>query len=469
MQIRHFFTPGLSIISHLIFDESARIGAVIDPTRHIEQFLRCAGQENITISDIVETHVHADFVSGAQELKEALRGAPKIHCSGLGGEEWIPKYADHAIQDRDEISLGSVRLQAWHTPGHTPEHLIWVAFDDRRSRTLSAVTFTGDLLFVGSIGRPDLLGDRSEIQLAQQLYHSLFETIAPLPDFVEIFPAHGAGSVCGKEIGARQSSTLGYERQCNPWLIKQPYEKWTENLMKNMPVAPTYFKRMKQINISGMHKSADNRERPPLMTIEEAVKMMPSCTIIDVRNNESFASGHLKGAINIPIAPSFTTWAGSTLPENTELIIVFQDVAEVHFAIQSLRLIGMDSIKGVCDAREWNKNKYADLIHASPMINVQEVEQKKSQMYILDVRSPNEWYSGHIPEAHHIELGSLPQSLQQIPKNVPIAVFCQAGTRASLATSLLERAGFSLAATVRGGMRAWQDAGYTIICDNGHR
>lgn len=463
MQIRHFFTPGLSIISHLIFDEGTRTGAIIDPTRHIEQYLRCAAQENITISDIIETHVHADFASGSQELKEALKGAAKIHCSGLGGKEWIPKYADRVVGDRDEILLGNVRLQAWHTPGHTPEHLIWVAFDNQRSRTLPAVCFTGDLLFVGSIGRPDLLGNEAEVQLARQLYDSLFGIIGPLQDFVEIFPSHGAGSVCGKEIGARPSSTLGYERQCNPWLLHQPYKKWSENLLKNMPAAPAYFKYMKRINISGPATAARIQERPPLISIEEAVKRMPSSIIIDVRNNESFAAGHLKDSINIPIAPSFATWAGSVLPENAGLIIVIEDGAEAHFAIQSLRLIGMDNVIGVCNAREWDKRKYADIIHASPMAEVHEIEKRKGEWYILDVRSPGEWGSGHIHEAHHIELAQISNSLQQIPKNLPIAVFCHAGTRASLIASLLRREGFSKAAAVRGGMQAWINAGLPYL------
>ena len=216
MQIRHFYTPGLAINSFLIFDEEAKLGAVIDPTRQVERYLALALEENIEITDIIETHVHADFVSGAPELKAALFGKPIIHCSGMGGKAWIPKYADRIVQDHDEIRLGPVRLAVRHTPGHTPEHVMWLAFDERRSTSVAEVAFTGDLLFVGSVGRPDLLGAEAEEVLIKQLYRTLFQSMHPLPDFLEILPAHGAGSLCGKEIGNRLSSTLGYEKRCNP-------------------------------------------------------------------------------------------------------------------------------------------------------------------------------------------------------------------------------------------------------------
>lgn len=462
MQMHRFFIPGLAIESYLIFDEETRQGAVIDPTRQIEIYLNCALQENITITDILETHVHADFVSGAKELKKALRDKPKIHCSAMGGKEWIPQYVDHLVHDRDEIILGTTRLQAWHTPGHTPEHLIWIAYDDSRNPRVPTLAFTGDLLFVGSVGRPDLLGNENEKVLAKQLYRTLFETLAPLPDFIEIFPAHGAGSLCGKEIGSRHSSTLGYEKQCNPWLIQQPYETWAKRLLKEMPAAPAYFKEMKRINIIGLDKVSQKKEMPPLATIDEAIKMMSTCLTIDVRNPEAFSSGHLKNAINIPIGSSFALWAGSILPQDNDLFVVLRDTQEAMFILQSLRLIGIDSIKGFCNALDWKQNDWAKILHPSPLLNVIDVEAKKENLYILDVRTPGEWNSGHILGAHHIELAQVPSSLKQLPHDIPIAVVCGSGNRSSLIASLLNREGFPQAINVRGGMQAWIKAGLPI-------
>src|SRR5437867_6302647 len=203
------FIPGLAIASYLVADEKSKQAAVIDPVRDVEEYLRLAASNgNLKIEHILETHVHADFVSGAVELKARLNGAAQIHCSGMGGAEWTPKYADHVVRDGDEVRLGSIRLRALHTPGHTPEHICWELFDDSRSKDTPWLIFTGDFLFVGDVGRPDLLGEEARKQLAHQLYQSTFDRFKSLPDFVEVFPAHGAGSLCGKAIGSRRSSSL---------------------------------------------------------------------------------------------------------------------------------------------------------------------------------------------------------------------------------------------------------------------
>lgn len=461
MQIRPFFTPGLAIISYIIFDETTRQGAIIDPTRLLDNYIRCITQESIKITHILETHVHADFASGSQELKEILPNKPQIVCSGMGGKEWSPTYADKLIQDKEEIKLGSTRLQAWHTPGHTPEHIIWIAFDDQRNKDTPVVAFTGDLLFVGSVGRPDLLGNDIEKILAKQLYHTLFDTLSSLPDHLEILPAHGAGSLCGKEISSRNSSTLGYERRCNPWLIKQPYEKWSTALLKNMPPAPPYFKRMKQINVAGF-PSHPQTSIPPTLDLTKTLELMASSFIIDARPPDIFSIGHLKGSVNIPLAPPFPTWAGSVVPENKDILIVVGDVPEVMFIIHSLKLIGIDNIKGVCNTREWNQGSWKDILHPSPRGSVNDIAAKQDQYFIIDVRTQGEWQSGHITDAHHIEVAEVPDSLDKIPKDKPIAVFCQSGVRASVIASWLNHKGYSNAVSAKGGMQAWLQANLPI-------
>src|SRR5438552_14987408 len=207
------FVPGLAVASYIVGDEKTKQVAVIDPTRDVDEFLRIAQSNgNLNIAHILETHVHADFVSGAVELKSRLNGKPQIWTSAMGGAEWTPKYADHAVKNGEEVRVGSIHLRALHTPGHTPEHICWELFDDSRSKETPWLIFTGDFLFVGDVGRPDLLGDEARKQLAHELYESTFKRFASIADFVEVFPAHGAGSLCGKAIGSRRSSSLGYER-----------------------------------------------------------------------------------------------------------------------------------------------------------------------------------------------------------------------------------------------------------------
>ncbi|MEI8364942.1 MAG: rhodanese-like domain-containing protein [Parachlamydiaceae bacterium] len=454
MLIRHFFTPGLAINTYLIFDEVEKRGALIDPTRQVERYISQAIQDGVQITDIFETHVHADFVSGALELKKALNNKPTIHCSGMGGKEWIPCYADHIVQDHDDVRLGSLRFQAWHTPGHTPEHVIWLVFDERRSLKAPEIAFTGDLLFVGSVGRPDLLGPAAEEHLAKQLYHSLFKLLHSLPDFVEIYPAHGAGSLCGKAIGSKLSSTFGYEKQCNPGLVPQPYGTWLKQLHDNMPPAPHYFSAMKRINVTGPRIS-ERKEALFLLTKEHIREHISSYIFLDVRRPEEFSSGHIKNAINVPFSPSFPQWAGVALPENPQLVIVLDTPELVSQMITTLKLIGIDDILGYINIREWNEADKKEMFVASPMIDVKELGSKPNDYYVIDVRTLSEWNAGHIDGAHHLELAKSPEFLSTIPGNKPIAVICHSGNRASIVASLLMREGREKVFNVRGGMQAW--------------
>jgi len=454
MQIRRFFTPGLAINSYLIFDEVSGKGAVIDPTRQIEAYLSLAIQNHIEITDIIETHVHADFVSGAPELKVALHGKPFIHCSGMGGEEWLPYYADRVVQDKAEISFGEVRLQACHTPGHTPEHLIWLAYDTLRSPTVPSAVFTGDLLFVGSVGRPDLLGPQQEELLTKQLYHSLFTTLQDLPEFLEIYPGHGAGSPCGKGIGKQETSTLGYEMRCNPWLQPMDYEPWRQRLMCDIQAAPAYFKRMKYVNVHGL-EHPNGPKTPLFLTKEQFLKEASACEIVDIRNPETFARGHLKGSLNIPFGDQFPLWCGCVLKENKALILMVDTPANVPAVMQALHLIGMNYVSGVCVASQWPWEQMKEMTATLTMLNPDEIRSALYKFFILDVRLPSEWNAGHIQEAHHLELARVPAHLDQLPKESPIAVVCRSGSRASLIASLLSKEGFKGVVNMRGGMQAW--------------
>lgn len=445
MLLHTFYTPGLSIYSYLIGDLHTKRAVIVDPTREIEPYIKFAEKEGLNITDIAETHVHADFVSGAKELKQRLNNKPIIHCSALGGEEWIPNYADKRVMNGDEIDLGGVRLQALHTPGHTPEHIIWLCYDQRRSQETPCLALTGDLLFVGSVGRPDLLGKSETAKLAKQLYHSLFDILAPLPDFLEIYPAHGAGSLCGKGLSARSSSTLGYERLFNPFLVKRPLEKWEELLESDIPAAPANFQRLKRVNLQGpMKKTSD------------------SSLFIDVRSPEQFAKAHIAGSINVPLGHSFCNWIGSVISQETSFGLVVERQEQLPDLIAKLHLIGFDVIG---QQLIWDEShlKTQFSIETLPLVDVDTLAEKLSQQYVLDVRTPAEWHAGHIPGAHHLELALVSENLNQIPKEEAIAVICGSGFRASIIASLLKRNGYQNVANVRGGMNAWNNANQPVI------
>ncbi|MBC8106147.1 MAG: MBL fold metallo-hydrolase, partial [Anaerolineae bacterium] len=381
------FVPGLAIASYLVGDEKTKRVAVIDPTRDVDEYIRIASAEGLEITDILETHVHADFVSGARELMARLNGEPMIHSSGMGGADWTPTYADHIVKDGDEIKLGDkVRLRAMHTPGHTPEHVSWALFDDSRSSDTPWLLFTGDFVFVGDVGRPDLLGDKERAELAHQLYESVFTRLAPLPDFTEIFPSHGAGSLCGKAIGSRRSSSLGFERKFNLSMRAKPEAEWAQTLLKGMPLAPPYFTRMKRINKEGPPiLGAELPGDRPISARELASRITPSRgeghsrsegssaqqtsspaltqplpayrersqsadehgpIILDARSKEAFASAHIPNSISIPIGPQLANWAGWVLPDDQPIVLVVADKEDLRETITQLIRVGFDRIDG---------------------------------------------------------------------------------------------------------------------------
>ena len=450
MPLKRFYYPHLSINSYLLYDERLNQGALIDPIRDIEPYIQFAQENGLVITDILETHVHADFISGAKELKARLGGKPKIHCSGLGGTEWTPRYADHIVQDREEFSIGSLRFQAWHTPGHTPEHLMWVVYDDSRAKQSPWIAFTGDLIFVGSLGRPDLLGEKAVLQQTKQLYDSIFRVVSELPDFVEIFPAHGAGSLCGQGISSQPSSTLGYERQYNPGFIEKG---WMERMQRHLPAAPQYFKTVKKLNVEGPSLMPLTMPKA-FSTLEEAI----DCFLVDVRNPEEFARQHVRRSVNIPWGSFFSSWAGAVIPSNLSIALVLDEHSDLKAILSALRLIGYDRIIGYMDSHKLKTDGWESF----PLISAEALSLKQREMkdslYILDVRTDVEWAAGHIQGAHHIELNVLAKSLPEISKRTPIAVLCGKGNRASIAASLLKREGFENVSNVKGGMHAWNRA-----------
>ncbi|QDV52895.1 MBL fold metallo-hydrolase [Gimesia fumaroli] len=456
------FVPGLAIVSYLIGDEKSGEAVVIDPTRDVGDFMEYARQHDLHIKHIIETHVHADFVCGSRELKARLNDEPQIYCSSYGGGDWRQPFADLQVKSGDALKMGDLCLEFRHVPGHTPEHIAVLLYDTTRSTESPWCMFTGDFLFVGDVGRPDLLGDEAKQELAHQLYQSLFQELNEVPDFTEIFPAHGAGSLCGKAIGSRRSSTLGYERRFSEALQKQDESAWIESLLDEMPLSPPYFKRMKQVNTEG--PAIIGPELPGLKRWQAKQvhdRSCEGCLILDVRSKEAYAAAHIPGSINIPFGSNLPTWAGWVLPYDRPLMLVVDDASQVKEVVTHLLRVGFDDIQGYLEGGIVSWETAGLPLEMLETISINTLHKKIQQNYpltILDVRTEQEWKSGHIKGAIHIHGGTLQDRFDEIPQEKPIAVVCGSGYRASIASSFIRHEGFDDVANVMGGMSAWKAA-----------
>jgi hydroxyacylglutathione hydrolase len=461
------FVPGLAIASYIVGDEKTGEAAVVDPTRDVGEFIAFARDNHLRIRHIIETHVHADFVCGSRELKARLDDEPTIHCSGYGGEDWTQPYADQYVKEDDTIDMGDVRFGFQHTPGHTPEHVSVTLFDTSRSSETPWVMFSGDFLFVGDVGRPDLLGEEAKKELAHQLYESVFQRLDELPDITEVFPAHGAGSLCGKAIGSRRSSTVGYERRYNPALQEKPEEQWVKDLLDEMPLSPPYFKRMKQVNTDGpaiVGVELPGQKRWSAQQVYDRV--CEEYLIVDVRSKESFAAAHIPDAINIPLGHNLPTWAGWVLPYDRPILLVAEESSQVEQVVTHLLRVGFDNVQGYLDGgiHIWETSGFP--LANLNTLSVHDLGKRRTaekQLTLLDVRTDKEWNDGHIDGAIHIHGGILQDRVQELPKDQPVAVVCGSGYRASIASSFLKRQGFEDVSNVIGGMSAWKAANLPVV------
>lgn len=434
MQIKTFTYKDLSINSYLLIDEKTKACVVIDPPRIIPEIKQYIDSHHLTLKAILETHVHADFISGALELKHAYGMKPIIYSSSAAGPKWTPHYTDRGVKDKEVLEIDNLKLQALHTPGHTPEHLTWLYLENNKP----LYAFTGDFLFPGGIGRPDLLGDELVDPFLEDTYKSLFERIAFLPDSLEIYPAHGAGSLCSKSMESKTSTTLGIERKQNPALQKEEMKNWKAKILADMPKAPKSFARNKMKNLKGV-----------TLLSEPSPSKKPTF-IFDFRHPEEFGKGHLKGAINIPINSSMGNWLAMMLPEQNEILCILPDNKEKDRIYALLRLLGADHQISF-EIGEAKKGEQS-LEYISP----EELKAIKDKVYLIDVRTPAEWNSGHIDSAHPIELAELEKKISQIPKDKEVITTCGSGLRSSVAASLLQKEGFPHVRHLHGGMTAWK-------------
>lgn len=454
MAVYTFKTPGLAIHTHIIIDNETKNAAIIDPTRNVLPLITFINNHNANLLYIIETHVHADFISGAKELKQQLDNKPIIACSAEGGSEWIPTYADQKIRDRDVLDLGTNKLEAWHTPGHTPEHLTYILYTNNEP----VIAFTGDFLFPGSVGRPDLLGKEQLHDLTSKLYHSVFHVLSQLPEHLNILPAHGAGSLCAKAISNSENTTIKNERNTNPALQKQNPKEWEENLLKNMPKAPAYFPVMKQTNINGPAMLKDLKKAQEISPDSLLKTPLSDYFLLDIRHQEEFANQHIENSINIPFSPNLIRWAGEFVPYDMPIILIANSLQEILETIKNLQLIGLDHIAGYALANEIFFKILKPKTTSFPMPYGQDLLTQFTNIEIVDVRTDAEWNNGHIPNALHYEVNTIKQAFSNLSKDKNIAFICGSGYRSSIAASLAKKSGIKNVINIKGGMQAWQQA-----------
>lgn len=463
MFFQHIYEKGLAQSSYFVGCQATHEALVIDPKRDIDTYLEISQKEKLKITHVTETHIHADFLSGARELAHAT-GA-QLLLSDEGGPDWLYQYPHTGLKDGQTFKVGNLIFQVMHSPGHTPEHISFL-LTDVPAGEIPVMMFTGDFVFVGDVGRPDLLEKAAGIKGtmetgAKQMFESL-KKFKALPDFIQVWPGHGAGSACGKALGAVPSSTVGYQKLTNLSLKYSDEKAFVTNLLEGQPEPPKYFAMMKHLNKIGANILKDIPSLKKLSQKELHTALDQKIPLIDTRQKTVFAEGHIPGSIHIQDNSAFATWAGWLLDYKTPFILVASEsrVLEIQ---KALIRIGLDNIYGYVNGLdEWRAS--GGEIETLEQMTVQELKSslERNDVHILDVRASSEFASEHLPRAIHIHGGYLADNLNKIPTDKKIVVQCQGGDRSSIASSLLLSKGFYNVVNLIGGIDEWKRAGYPV-------
>lgn len=463
MLLKYFYDTGLAHASYMIGCQRSGEAIIIDPSRSVDQYLEAAKAEGLKIVGAAETHIHADFVSGAREL--AHRVGAKLYLSDEGTADWkyqnLEGLSAQLVKHRDKFYVGRVKLEVLHTPGHTPESISFLLTDEGGGASQPIGIFTGDFVFVGSIGRPDLLetaaGMMGTAEVgARQLYHSMLAFLE-LPDHLQVWPAHGAGSACGKGLGAIPSSTVGYEKLTNPALQFRDEQKFVDYILADQPETPFYFAVMKRVNKVG---PAPLSSLPPVAPIDpsQLATLATRELVVDTAAAKEFGEHHVAGTINIPTA-MLQQWAGFLV--NYEKPVYFITTAEALPAqLRALRSIGIDNVAGYFESSQTTDYRQASYSTIPPAELQAAIESGK--LRLIDVRAKTEFDDYRIAGAEHHFLGRLFREVTTIARDKPLVTQCLGGGRSAIAASILEREGFSVI-NMQGGIRAWQQAGLPTV------
>ncbi len=459
MFFKQFYLACLAHASYLIGSDGE--AAVVDPQRDVDEYINEAKAQNFTIKYIIETHLHADFVSGHHEL------AARTGATIIFGEKAAVEFEHRPVSDGDEIKLGKLVLRFLETTGHTPESICVLVIDLSVSDQPQKV-LTGDTLFIGDVGRPDLAGGKGYTpqQMAELMYDSLHGKLLKLPDETEVYPAHGAGSMCGKNMSKETSSTIGEQRRFNYALKPMTKDEFVSMMTADLPEAPAYFPKDAEINRSGARGLSELSPPKQLSPQEVEALRCTSTVVLDVRSAELFGAGHVAGSINIGLGGQFAMWAGSLIPITAEIVIVAETSAQVDESIVRLARVGIENVRGylIADVDHWlSEGLGVELIR---QLSVNELNERlaSGDLQVLDVRRPAEYQTGHVPGAIHTPLSVLEKDISNLTLKTDheTAVICAGGYRSSAAASLMQKHGFTNLINVTGGTSAWVNAGFPV-------
>jgi hydroxyacylglutathione hydrolase len=451
MYFEQFYLGCLAHASYMLGAHGEAV--VVDPQRDVDLYLKAAAEHGLTIRHIFETHLHADFVSGHKEL--AARTGAKIYFGVQAGATF-----EHvAVHDGFELSFGKARIETLETPGHTLESICLVVTNDEIPDKPWAV-LTGDTLFIGDVGRPDLSRAHTPDQLAGMLYDSLHNKLLKLPDEVLVYPAHGAGSLCGRNMRAERSSTIGVERLTNYALQIPAREEFIKQLTSNLPTRPDYFLQDAEINRGGAPALSELPELKAISPAELKGMLVEGVLALDIRPGEQFAAGHVPGSVNIALSGQFASWAGSILGLSSRPVLIADTPEQLSEARLRLARVGIEAERGYLEGGVAGWQRAGFDLATLREISVEELQAQlsKSGIRVLDVRREAEWMAGHVDGAAWWPLDRFRVSPPEVDLNVPLAVHCQSGYRSIIACSLLQRAGFQNVVNVSGGFGAWQEA-----------
>lgn len=463
MLFEQFYLPSLGHASYLVGDEATGRALVFDPRRDVDIYTEAARSKGLRIAYAADSHGHNDYLSGLTELAAATGAELWGSAAGEFG------YPHRGLHDGEIIEIGDVGVQVLHTPGHTPEHISLLVYDRAASADHPVLMLSGGALLVGDLARPDLLGGEAQAREAARVFCDTIQTkLLPLPDDMQVFPTHVAGSLCGASISNRLSTTLGYERRTNALLAEVDAKDQfvTECLrLDNLPAVPPYWARMRARNLAGVEPLGTVGEPPALSAPEFEQRRNAGTLVLDARAPEAFGGGHIPGALNVGLGSMFATWAGTVLPADARVLLVLDDPAALTEATWQLLRIGYPTPAGwlAGGMRTWRTGHRP--LATTPQLDVDELKTRldRGDMRLLDVRQPDEWAAGHIPGATYITGADLPQRLTEVPTDKPLAATCGSGYRSSVAASLLAHHGHTQhIANVLGGMSAWKQADFPL-------
>jgi hydroxyacylglutathione hydrolase len=467
MILQQFYLTCLAHASYLIGDQKTGVAAVVDPQRDIDHYLAFAAEHGLHIAHVFLTHLHADFIAGHLELRD--RTGATIYL----GRAAKPEYQATALRDGDVIEFGDVRVEALETPGHTPESVSLVVYDLAVSATVPHAVLTGDTLFIGDVGRPDLLAAPgwSGADLGGMLYDSLRHKLLALPDSSLVYPAHGAGSLCGKALSTETVSTIGEQRRVNYALQAMDKRAFIEMVTADQPDMPAYFSYDAEMNARERQTldEALARELRPLTLDAVLSRQAQGAQVLDTRDPVEFAAAHLRGSVNIGLGGQYATWAGTVLTRTSPIVLIAEPGAERESAMR-LGRIGFDNVVGYLDGGLRSADTRPDLIATTERLSP-EVAAKRlastSPPVLVDLRTSTERSRASIPGSVHLPLSRLTEQIETLPNDRPLLVHCAGGYRSAIAASVLQRHGFEQVSEMAGGISAWEQAHLPVSANTG--